>query len=64
MVTDWKASRNIILAGLVSVVCWLGFLLAITTLQSQSIAIVFLLIAILSLLRFGQFLDKRLEGVI
>ena len=64
MALDWKANRNLLLTAIVSAVCWFGFVLTITILQSQSIAFVFLLIAILSLLRFGQLLDKRLEGVI
>ena len=64
MTLDWKANRNLLLTGIASAVCWLGFVLTITILQSQSIAFVFLLISILSLLRFGQLLDKRLEGVI
>ncbi len=61
---EWKANSSVLMTGLVSVVCWLVFVLAVTSLQNQVIGSVFLIVAVLSLLRFGQLLDRRLEGAI
>ena len=61
---EWKANSTILMTSLVSVVSWLVFVIAVTSLQNQVIGTVFLVIAVLSLLRFGQLLDRRLEGAI
>ncbi len=61
---EWKANSTILITGSVSVICWLIFVVAVTSLQNQIIGSVFLIVAVLSLLRFGQLLDRRLEGAI
>lgn len=64
MAIDWKANRNIVITGIFSTVCWIVFLYAVTRLQSEGIGTIFLIVAIISLLRFGQLLERSLEGVI
>jgi len=61
---DWKADSSILITGFVSMMCWLIFVVAVTSLQNQAIGSVFLIVAFLALLRFGQLLDKSLKGTI
>ncbi len=64
MADESKSSRTLILTGAISVLCWLGFVVTVQIYQSQGIGALLLILAVVTLLRFGQLLDKRLQGVI
>ncbi len=65
MQLDWKANSRVVITGLVSIICWIGFAASVLPpVRNQTIGGILVIIAIVSLLWFGYLLDKRLESVI
>ncbi len=61
---NWKGNTALILTGLISAIGWILFVFFSADLERTVIAFLFLVVAIISLLRFGQLLDRKLKGAI